>query len=134
MKNVLLALLLFSLFPAQAQGKDGQDITGVRWKLTQLNGNSMTGDFDHDLYLEFRPEYNFVGFAGCNKINGHYEFGNGRIHFMRIVGTMKGCAQIELEQAFKIALEDARNYKRDGNNLVFMNGGKAIARFSASKP
>jgi heat shock protein HslJ len=134
MKTLLLLLSLFAGLFSFAQPQDGQDITGVHWKLAELNGHAVKGDFDQDLFLEFKPEYSFVGFAGCNKINGHYEFGNGRIHFMRIVGTMKGCAQLELEQAFKIVLEDARTYRRDGNALTFMNGGKVIARFTAAKP
>jgi heat shock protein HslJ len=115
-----------------SNGGQSQDIMGVHWKLTELAGRAVKGDFDQELFIEFKPENSFTGFAGCNKITGHYEFGNGRIHIMRIVGTMKGCAHLETEQDFKVVLEDANVYKRTGNALVLMKGDKIIARFTAS--
>jgi len=131
------AVLLFGLSvtagPINPDDQPGQDIMGVHWKLTELAGRAIKGNFDQDLFIEFKPENSFTGFAGCNKITGHYEFGNGRIHIMRIVGTMKGCAHLETEQDFKVVLEDANVYKRDGDALVLIKGERIIARFTAGK-
>ena len=108
-----------------------QNITGVKWKLVEMNGKPVQNEPENPLYITLDEMNAFKGFAGCNSIRGHYETRGNRIRFMRIVGTMKGCAQLQREEQFKVVLQSANNFRRDGKKLIFLEGETQIATFEA---
>jgi hypothetical protein len=50
---------------------------------------------------------------------------------MRIVGTMKGCDQLPIEEKFKAMLGAVNNFVRNGNTLQFRDSENFIAKFEA---
>jgi copper homeostasis protein (lipoprotein) len=117
--------------PAPVQEQATQDIVGVRWKLIELNGQPVQHQGEKPLYIELDAMNAFTGFAGCNSLRGHYETRESRIRFMRIMGTMKGCAQLPVEEKFKAMLGAANNFVRNGKTLQFRDGDAFIAKFEA---
>jgi copper homeostasis protein (lipoprotein) len=117
--------------PVPQQEQSTQDIVGVKWKLIELNGQPIQQQGDKPLHIELDPMNAFTGFAGCNTLRGHYETRDNRIRFMRIMGTMKGCAQLPIEEKFKAMLGAADNFVRNGKILQFRDGENFIAKFEA---
>jgi copper homeostasis protein (lipoprotein) len=109
------------------------EIVGIHWKLIELNGKPVVSDgSSKDYYIEFMPDNLFRAFAGCNKLNGHYEYSKDKIHFMRVVGTMMACPNMETEETFKEALESVNNFIRNDKILQFRQGEKFLAKFEAT--
>jgi heat shock protein HslJ len=117
--------------PVPQQEQSTQDIVGIRWKLVELNGQSVRQQGEKPLYIEVDAMNAFTGFAGCNNLRGHYETKENRIRFMRIVGTMKGCDQLPIEEKFKAMLGAVNNFVRNGKTLQFRDGENFIAKFEA---
>jgi copper homeostasis protein (lipoprotein) len=116
---------------ASPKMQSAQEIIGIHWKLTELNGKAVKGEDEKDLYIEFLPENNFKAYAGCNKLSGHYEYKDNRIHFMRIVGTMKACPNMDPEMQFREVLETVNNFVRNEKVLQFRKGEDFLAKFVA---
>ncbi|RZJ28311.1 MAG: META domain-containing protein, partial [Flavobacterium sp.] len=74
------------------------EIVGVHWNLTEINGRAIKTDDPKGYFMELKPDNNFKAYAGCNNMAGHYEYRGERIHFMRIVGTMKACPNPTAEE------------------------------------
>jgi len=106
-------------------------IVGVKWKLVELNGQPVQHPAEKPLHILLDDMNAFTGFAGCNSLRGHYETRENRIRFMRIVGTMKGCAQLPTEEKFKAALGSVNNFVTNAKTLEFRDGEKTIAKFEA---
>jgi copper homeostasis protein (lipoprotein) len=117
--------------PVPQQEQSTQNIVGVRWKLVELNGQSVQQQGEKPLYIEVDAMNAFTGFAGCNSLRGHYETKENRIRFMRIMGTMKGCDQLPVEEKFKAMLGAVNNFVRNGKTLQFRDGENFIAKFEA---
>jgi len=117
--------------PVPKPEQSSQDIVGVKWKLIEVNGQGVQQQGEKPLYIELDEMNAFTGFAGCNSLRGHYETRENRIRFMRIVGTMKGCAQLPTEEKFKAALGAVNNFARNGKALEFRDRENVIARFEA---
>lgn len=109
------------------------NITGIHWKLSELNGKSVKSvKEDRDFYIEFRPDNNFSAFAGCNKMAGHYELGKDRIKFLRVMATMMACPDMKSEEQLKVALETSDNYVANEKVLQLRKGGNTLAKFDAT--
>lgn len=106
-----------------------QTLVGIKWKLAELNGYKVQQEGDKPYYIELDAMNAFTGFAGCNNLRGHYEARGGRIRFMRIVGTMKGCPALPTEEKFKTILSRANAFAVDGKSLKFMEGETLLATF-----
>ena len=117
--------------PVPKPEQSTQNVIGVKWKLVELNGQSVQQQGDRPLFIELDEMNAFIGFAGCNSLRGHYETRENRIRFMRIVGTMKGCAQLPTEEKFKAVLGEVNNFVRNDKALQFRDGEKVIAKFEA---
>lgn len=108
------------------------EIIGIHWRLTELNGKTVKNENpSKDFYIEFQQENIFKAFVGCNNLNGHYEYKDNRIHFMRVVGTMKACPNMDMEEDFKEALESVNNFIRNDKILQFRKGENFLAKFEA---
>ncbi|RZJ28868.1 MAG: META domain-containing protein, partial [Flavobacterium sp.] len=84
-------------------------------------------------FMELKPDNNFKAYAGCNNMAGHYEYRGERIHFMRIVGTMKACPNPTAEEEIKAVLETVDNFTRNGKTLIFKRGETITAKFEVGK-
>ncbi|HLA55695.1 MAG TPA: copper resistance protein NlpE N-terminal domain-containing protein, partial [Flavobacterium sp.] len=108
------------------------DITNIHWKLAELNGKPVKNDGEKPYFIEFKANNNFSAFAGCNGMSGHYEYSASRIRFMRVMATMKACADMQVEDQFKIALETADNFVSNQKVLQLRKGETTVAKFEAA--
>jgi heat shock protein HslJ len=108
------------------------NIANIHWKLAELNGKPIKSDGEKPYFIELKTNNNFTAFAGCNSMGGHYEYSNSRIRFMRVMATMKACADMQVEDQFKIALETADNFVGNEKVLQLRKGETAVAKFEAS--
>lgn len=106
----------------------GNYITDYRlhdiWVLEKLKGSVITKS---DFSKEFpRIEINsttktFLGFAGCNRMNGSIFFENKLLRFTNIVTTKMMCEPSNKEPEFLKALQSSTIYKIENNRLSLSN-------------
>jgi heat shock protein HslJ len=102
------------------------------WVLEQLNGKKVSlVDFTKELpNLEINSSTNqFMGFAGCNRMNGSIFFERGLLRFTNIITTRMACGENNKENEFIKTLQSTTTYKvenlrltltnQSGNELVF---------------
>lgn len=106
----------------------GEYITDYRlydiWVLETLNGNKITTtDFSREFpTLEINTNTNtFMGFAGCNSMNGELFFEKGLLRFTNIVTTRMMCEPTNKEADFLLALKRSTAYEIGNNRLTLSN-------------
>ena len=106
----------------------GKYITDARlhdiWVLEKLNGKTVsTTDFIKELpNLEINSATNnFMGFAGCNRMNGTIFFERGLLRFTNIITTRMGCPGNNKESEFLKALQSTTSYKVENLKLILSN-------------
>lgn len=117
----------------QAATVVADDISGKRWKLTELYGKPVADSINgKEPFLQFKKnDSSYSGNAGCNGIGGNYTLARGnRIKFKPGMSTMMFCNQMEIENDLKKVLEQADNYSINGNELTLNKARMApLARF-----
>lgn len=108
-------------------------LTGVRWKLTELQGQPVQAtEPDKTPYLEFTADNRVTGFAGCNQFTGAYETKGLRLNFQPMATTQKACLNGAIEQQFLATIQGIDNYTVNENGLAFYKARTAaLARFTA---
>jgi heat shock protein HslJ len=94
------------------------------WVLEQLNGKKVdTVDFPKDLpNLEINSYTNqFMGFAGCNRMNGIIFFERGLLRFTNTITTRMACGTNNKENEFLKALQSTTTYKVENLRLILTN-------------
>lgn len=94
------------------------------WVLEKLNGKTVsTTDFIKELpNLEINSTTNnFMGFAGCNRMNGTIFFERGLLRFTNIITTRMGCPGNNKESEFLKALQSTTSYKVENMRLTLSN-------------
>jgi heat shock protein HslJ len=94
------------------------------WVLEQLNGQKVTlTDFTKELpNLEINSSTNkFMGFAGCNRMNGTVFFERGLLRFTNIITTRMACGDNNKENEFLKTLQSTTNYKVENLRLILTN-------------
>ncbi|WP_269222782.1 META domain-containing protein [Flavobacterium sp. IMCC34518] len=94
------------------------------WVLEKLNGEKASLDhFMKDLpNLEINSSTNqFMGFAGCNRMNGKVFFENGLLRFNNIITTRMACGPNNKENEFLKALQSTTTYKVENMRLTLTN-------------
>ena len=94
------------------------------WVLEKLNGNTVNStDFLKELpNLEINSTTNnFMGFAGCNRINGTIFFERGLLRFTNIITTRMACPSNNKESEFLKALQSTTSYKVENMRLTLSN-------------
>ncbi len=94
------------------------------WVLEKLNGKTVnTTDFIKELpNLEINSSTNnFMGFAGCNRMNGTLFFERGLLRFTNIITTRMGCPGNNKESEFLKALQSTTSYKVENLKLILTN-------------
>ncbi len=110
----------------------GEYITDYRlhdlWVLETIDGNQVTKEqFEKDLpYMEINSASNsFMGYAGCNKMNGKLFSEYNLLRFVDIATTKKMCPN-NLEDKFLDNLKAATSYKIENNRLWLSNPDKEL--------
>jgi heat shock protein HslJ len=94
------------------------------WVLEKLNGKMVsTTDFIKELpNLEINSaKNNFMGFAGCNRMNGTLFFERGLLRFTNIITTRMACPGNNKESEFLKALQSTTSYKVENMRLTLSN-------------
>lgn len=94
------------------------------WVLEQLNGHKVSlADFTTELpNLEINSSTNqFMGFAGCNRMNGTIFFERGLLRFTNTITTRMACGPTNKENEFLKALQSTTNYKVENLRLILTN-------------
>lgn len=112
----------------------GKYITDYRlhdiWVLEELNGYKVfTSDFQKELpRIEIHAEENrFMGFGGCNSINGSLFFENDLLRFNNVTSTLMACPENNKEDQFVKALQSTTTYSIKDNRLTLSNpSGKLL--------
>jgi len=103
------------------------------WVLEKLNGNAvLPADFMKELpNLEINSSTNnFMGFAGCNRMNGTIFFERGLLRFTNVITTRMACPGKNKESEFLKALQSATTYQVENLKLTLSNpsGEKLVFR------
>lgn len=112
----------------------GKYITDYRlhdiWVLEELNGYKVFAtDFQKELpRIEIHAAENkFMGFGGCNSINGNLFFENDLLRFNNIISTLMACPENNKEDKFVKALQSTTTYSIKNNRLTLSNpSGKLL--------
>jgi heat shock protein HslJ/uncharacterized membrane protein len=94
------------------------------WALEKLNGEKMSLDyFEKEIpYLEINSSTNqFMGFAGCNRMNGQIFFEKGLLRFTNIITTRMTCGPNNKESELLKALQSITTYKVENMRLTLSN-------------
>lgn len=94
------------------------------WVLDSLNGKPITkADFSKELpNMEINTNDNkFMGFAGCNRMNGQLFFEKGLLRFTKIITTKMMCSPNNKEPEFLKALQSVTTYSIVNNQLRLSN-------------
>jgi heat shock protein HslJ len=94
------------------------------WVLEQLNGQKVSlTDFSKELpNLEINSSSNqFMGFSGCNRMNGQLFFEKGLLRFTKVITTRMACGDNNKENEFLKTLQSTTNYKVENRRLTLTN-------------
>ena len=110
---------------------------GVEWRLIEAGGDPIVpldGKKQPTLMLDV-VQKKASGFAGCNNFFGGYELDGTSLEFGSIVTTRRACPNQEasLEAVFFQALNDTRGWRIRGNELLFVDNTRLLARFLAMR-
>ncbi|UCA59347.1 MULTISPECIES: META domain-containing protein [Chryseobacterium] len=130
---LFLAVFLVSCQTQTAQ-KPTTDITGKKWKLTELNGKPIElKNPKNNPYFKLNMEgMRYEGHAGCNGLGGTFEIKQDvmRIKFNQGMSTMMACEDLDIENQFTKAILAADNYSVNGNTLTLNKARMApLAKF-----
>ncbi|OCA77923.1 heat-shock protein [Chryseobacterium contaminans] len=130
---LFLAVFLVSCQTQTAQ-KPTTDITGKKWKLTELNGKPIElKDPKNNPYFKLNMDgMRYEGHAGCNGLGGTFEIKQDvmRIKFNQGMSTMMACEDLDIENQFTKAILAADNYSVNGNTLTLNKARMApLAKF-----
>ena len=94
------------------------------WVLEKLNGETVSLiNFNKELpNLEINSSTNqFMGFAGCNRMNGTIFFEKGLLRFSNTITTRMTCGANNKENEFLKALQSTITYKVENMRLTLTN-------------
>lgn len=101
--------------------KNGISFINGAWTVTKVGDQSVSADKGLKLVIDV-PELKIHGNGGCNVINGHLFIDpavTNSIQFRDLISTKMYCPDLELEQAFLVALEQVETASAD-------NGGDTV--------
>ena len=109
----------------------GEYVTDYRlhdiWLLEELNGRKITKvDFSKEFpVLEiYAKENKFLGFAGCNRMNGSLFFEKGVLRFTNLAVTKLMCEPTNKEAEFITALKMSNKYQIENSRLILSNSSE----------
>jgi len=120
---------------ASAPATPAPPLAGTTWKLKLLNGKTVTrtAPRQRDVTIVFN-DGRVSGHSGCNQMMGAYGTnGSSTLMFSQLAGTMMACeaTDMELEQQLLKILGTVNGYRFDGQQLLLLKDGVAVARYEA---
>ncbi|GAA0360103.1 META domain-containing protein [Bowmanella denitrificans] len=131
--TLLTTLVIAACSSTPANQTNSLGVLNSTWQLVELTGQKIS--VDAPPYLVFNDEGKVSGFAGCNRMFGGAEIGQGmQIRFSNLATTMMACPQLTLEGQFMQMLEKVDNYSLSGDSLSLNKARMApLARFKRLK-
>lgn len=122
---------------ASTPARPAPPLVGTTWKLKQLNGKTVTRTppRQRDITIVFN-DGRVSGHSGCNQMMGAYGTnGSSTLTFSQFAGTMMACEQadMDLENLLLKSLGTVNGYRYDGQQLLLLKDGVAVARYEAVK-
>lgn len=118
---------------ASSGSKQGGDLTGKVWGLSELVGKSLVPG--SGITAEFTADGKVAGSAGCNRYTGTYIVSGNAITFSSpMASTMMMCEQAVMDQetAYFKALAQAKTFAINGDKLTLAGEDKsALAVYQA---
>ena len=102
------------------------------WVLEELNGKKVSlSDFQKEVpRIEiYASENRFMGFCGCNSINGTLFFEKDILRFSNVMSTMMACDTGNYEGEFLKSLQSTTNYSIGNNRLSLSNSSGILLIF-----
>lgn len=123
-------------YQLKKQDRTAAALTGLRWKLTELMGQTIAAtEPDMTPYLQFGTDGRVSGFAGCNQFTGAYETEGLRLSFKPMATTEKACLNASIEQRFLTTLQGTDNYSLNESGLALYKARTAaLLRFTPVQP
>jgi heat shock protein HslJ len=89
-------------------------LSGTSWAVESIAGQAVSGPT-----IEF-AEDRVSGTGGCNRFFGGYSVDGDRLTFSAVGSTRMACEEeiMRREDAFFAVLNEAQNFRRDGDRLV----------------
>ncbi|MDD2724939.1 MAG: META domain-containing protein [Methylovulum sp.] len=112
-------------------------LTGIYWKLTELNGESVAdakGSGRREIFMLLDEDGRVSGNGGCNGFGGTFKTsGDGfRLTFSQLIGTQMACPDMSLESRLFKVLEATDSYYVNHNELQLIRARMApLAKFIA---
>lgn len=94
------------------------------WALEKMNGENMAASkFEKEIpYIEINSSTGkFMGFAGCNRINGELFFEKSVLRFTKIATTRMACGPNNRENELLHSLESVTTYQVENSHLILTN-------------
>lgn len=100
-------------------------LTGTYWKVVELNGKSMEGKTEKEMYLFLDPSSaQFKSHSGCSMVLGEAKRGGAnQMWFINLLPTTNTCKTPEIDAEFQKALEVISEYSLNGNVLLLSKKG-----------
>lgn len=132
MKKILIAAM--SMVMAAACGKANLPLENTSWRLVELNGKQNEAfAANEDSFWFSLDGKQIVGTGACNRFFGSYELSdNNGIEIGPMGMTKMFCPNIDLEDAFARALDEADGYSIAGDRLTLTKDGEKIAVFKGT--
>ncbi len=111
-------------------------LTGIYWKLIELNGKNIEGKTEKEMYLFLDPSSpQFKSHSGCNLVMGEAKTsGSNKMWFINLLPTTMPCNTPEIDTEFQKALEQVAEYAITGNNLQLNKKGSVpVLKFVAKR-
>ena len=118
----------------QVSGGPRIPVTGMYWRLIELNGKNIEGKTAQEMYLTLDPTSpQFKSHSGCNMVMGEVKIsGSNQMHFINLIPTSGPCNTPEIDTEFQKALEEVSEYTVSGNNLLLnKSGAVTVMKFVA---
>ncbi|RUO39823.1 hypothetical protein CWE15_08685 [Aliidiomarina taiwanensis] len=80
--------------PLCVAGGAQPSLENVKWMVTELNGQDVSGE---NLHFTFHEDGKVTGYAGCNNFFGQYSATAGGIHFEQFGATKMACAESAMD-------------------------------------
>ena len=110
---------------APAEAINQTPLTGTYWKVVELNGKSMEGKTEKEMYLFLDPSSpQFKSHSGCSMVLGEAKRGGAnQMWFINLLPTTNTCKTPEIDAEFQKALEVISEYSLNGNVLLLSKKG-----------
>ena len=111
-------------------------LTGIYWKLIELNGKNIEGKTAKEMYLFLDPSSaQFKSHSGCNLVMGEAKTtGTNKMWFINLLPTTMPCNTPEIDVEFQKTMEQVAEYSINGNNLQLnKKGAVPLMKFVVKK-